>query len=198
MSERIFIFILFLSSFSFFSGAQSLHLSEGGISHWEGGFNAGLNNDGYEFCFRGIYFPVQYVGIKVGLGFAGELEEVADWGEDQWETGHYYAVRFKFTPAVVLRSPCIFDWKSQNARFYLFAEPGFVLSPGARGSRHARCACFDLKTGINLQIDALIFSIGYGISDFSLYSGEPINHNGLPDKTDYTTHTVFIGASYKF
>lgn len=177
--------------------AQTLRIDDK-VSHWEGAFQAGLNNDGYGIDFCALYFPIQYVGIKAALGFAGEIEELGDWGRDEWETGHSYAVRFKFNPAIVLRTPRLIHWKSQDAGFYIFAEPGLVLSPGASGSRHARYFRWDMKTGINFQIDRYIATLGYGISNFSLYSGAPINHNGMPDNTNYITHTVYIGAAYKF
>lgn len=196
MSLRIVILLLF-GVFTFISNAQVIKIGRE-VMHWEGGFNAGLNNDGYEMSFCGFYFPVQYIGLKAGLGFAGEIEEVADWGKEEWETGHTYAVRFKFNPAFVLRSPRLIQWKSQDAGFYIFTEPGFVLSPGAIGSKHAEYLRWDFKSGINMQIDRYIFTLGYGISNFSLYSGSPYNHLGLPDKMDYITHTVFIGGSCKF
>ena len=192
------ILSLLLSAFIvFLSHAQTIKV-DGDVMHWEGGFNTGLNNDGYEMSFRGLYFPIQYVGLKVGLGCAGEIEEIGDWGKDYSETGHTYAARFKFNPAVVLRSPRLIHWRSQDAGFYIFTEPGIVLSPGAAGSRHAEYFRWDLKTGINMQIDRYIFTVGYGISNFSLYSGSPYNHGGMPDKKDYITHTVYIGGGCKF
>lgn len=203
--RKLTVFLLLLSFIPIFSHAQSLQHSEG-TSHWEGGMNVGLNTDGYEIGFRGIYFPVQYVGIKIGLSFAGEIREIADWywfdPDYDYDYGYDpdddYTIRFKFNPAIVLRSPRLINIKSQDAGLYIFAEPGFVLSPGATGSRHASYSSLDLKTGFNLQIDRIIFTLGYGISDFSLYSGAPISHNGLPVDTEYITHTIFIGCSYKF
>lgn len=173
-------------------------MTDDGICHWETGAIAGLNNDGYEWQFQGAYFPIPYIGAKIGLGMAGEIHWMEDWGEDEWDTGHHYAARFKFNAAVAVRSPRIINWKSQGAGFYLFTEPGIVLSPGASGSRNPRYCCWDLKSGINLQIDHLILTLGYGISDFSLYSGYPTNMQGLPDDDNYITHTAFIACSYKF
>lgn len=49
-----------------------------------------------------------------------------------------------------------------------------------------------------MQIDRAVMSLGYGVSDFSLYSGWPVSHYGLPVNVDHTTHTVFAGISYKF
>lgn len=177
--------------------AQTLKTDDGKM-HWEGSFLAGLNTDGYLFDFGVAYYPIQYVGIKAALGADGEIEELGDWGKDELETHHHYAVRFKFTPTLVLRTPRLIHWKSQDAGFYLFAEPGIVLSPGARGSKHAEYFNWDFKGGVNLQIDRILFSIGYGISDFCLYSGYPTNHWGMPDNDKYLTHSVFISISYKF
>lgn len=184
--------------------AQTLRYDDRDL-HWEAGLQFGLNNDGYEFDFRGVYFPSQYFGLKIGLGAAGEIEQLEDWDlwDDEYDyyqrdSGRTYAARFKFNPALVLRTPRIINWKKKDAGFYLFAEPGIVLSPGARGSRDAEWMRWDMKTGVNLQIDRAVITIGYGISNFSLYSGWPDNYWGLPDKDNYITHSGFIGLSCKF
>lgn len=170
--------------------------------HWEGGVIAGLNNDGFEAGFNAAYFPIDYVGLKIGLSLAGEIWELEDWNDDfhypYYDHDYDYALRFKFNPAIVLRTPRLIHWKSQDAGFHLFAEPGIVLSPGSSGSHRAQWFRQDLKCGINLQIYRCVITLGYGISNFSLYSGAPENHWGLPEKTDYVTHTVFAGCSYKF
>ncbi|MDE5647831.1 MAG: hypothetical protein K2L69_08975 [Muribaculaceae bacterium] len=177
--------------------AQSLKV-DNEILRWEAGASAGLNNDGYQIDLSAAWFPLQYVGARMTLGFAGEIEEIGDWGNDDWDSADDYAIRIKLIPALVLRSPRLVNWKSQSGGFYLFAEPGFVLAPGAAGSRNARIFNVDLKTGINLQLERVVLSLGYGITDFSLYSGRPINHHGLPDRDNYITHSVFIAAAYKF
>lgn len=182
---------------SLVTSAQSLNTDDG-IMRWEGSFLAGLNTDGYQFDFGIAYFPIRFVGIKANLGFDGEIEELGDWGKDELETHHHYAVRFKFTPSLVLRTPRLVNWKSQDAGFYIFAEPGIVLSPGASGSKRAEYFNWDFKGGINLQVDRFIFTIGYGVSNFSLYSGFPNNHWGTPNKDKYITHSGFIGGAYKF
>lgn len=201
MKTRILFAFIVSMLFPLNAISQSLY-SEGEKYHWEAGLNAGLNTDGFEVEFRGLFFPTQYVGLKIGLGFAGEIGELADYlsyWDDDWrydELRHEpdYAVRFKFNPAIVLRSPEIFHWKSQDGGFYLFTEPGVVLSPGASGSRNAEWFRWDIKSGINLQVDQFIFTLGYGISNFSLYSGTWSN----PDTSNYTTHSVYIGGAYKF
>lgn len=177
--------------------AQSLKI-DNEILRWEAGASAGLNNDGYQIDLSAAWFPLQYVGARMTLGFAGEIEEIGDWGNDDWDSVDDYAIRIKLVPALVLRSPRLVNWKSQSGGFYLFAEPGFVLAPGAAGSRNARIFNVDLKTGVNLQLERVVLSLGYGITDFSLYSGRPINHHGLPDRDNYITHSVFIAAAYKF
>lgn len=179
------------------SHSQSLK-TEDGIKHWETDFRAGLNTDGYQFDFGIVYLPIQCVGIKMQLGASGEIQAFEDWGKDELYTHHSYATRFKFTPSVVLRTPRLIYWKSQNAGVYIFAEPGIILSPGASGSKRAEYFNWDIKGGINLQIDRFIFTIGYGASNFSLYSGFPNNHWGAPDKDKYITHSGFIGGAYKF
>lgn len=178
------------------ASAQSLK-TEDGIRHWETNFQAGLNTDGYQFDLGVSYLPLQFIGIKAQIGVASEIEEFGDWGKDELETGHHYATRFKFNPSLVLRSPRIINWKSQDAGFYLFAEPGIILSPGASGSKHAEYFNWDLKCGVNLQVDRFIVYVGYGISNFSLYSGCPHNHWGMSDKDKYITHSGFIGGAYK-
>ena len=79
-----------------------------------------------------------------------------------------------------------------------FPEPGVVLSPGASGSKGAKEVTWKLRTGITMQFDRSMVYIGYGISDFSLYSGRPYNQHGLPSDDNYITHSVFIGMAYKF
>lgn len=194
--RHILIFILLISN-GVLSYAQSPD-EQDPPPRWETGVMGGLNNDGYEWDFRGTYFPNQYLGLRVSLGMAGEIKQLEDWGEDDWDTGHHYAVRFKFNPAIVLRTPKLINWKSQEASIRLFTEPGIVLSPGAVGSRHAQYCRWDVKSGINLQLDCYVFSIGYGISNFSLYSGRPDNMNGMPERDNYITHTVFVALSYQF
>lgn len=187
---------------SFSAHSQTLRCDDDEL-HWEVGINVGLNNDGVEGDLRFMYFPVQYFGMKIGLGIAGEIKQVEDWSwnEDEygyWDRGRTYASRFKFNPALVLRTPRIINWKSRDAGFYLFGEPGIVLSPGANGSHNAEYFRWDVKAGVNVQIDRVVFTIGYGISNFSLYSGYPDNYWGLPDNDNYITHSGFIGIACKF
>lgn len=177
-------------------------LHEEGEAHWEAGVCTGLNTDGYEFEARISYLPVQFVGFRFSLGFAGEIGELADWILDNtWYDDYYhyddyrydeYNSRIKFGLALVLRSPCIFYWKRQDVGFYLFGEPGMVLSPGLPDSHRPRWICADMKAGINAQLGRVIVTLGYGISNFSLYSGMQ------PRGSDYATHTVYVGCTYKF
>ena len=178
---------------------------DGAKIRWEGGGNVGLNNDGFEIDLRGLYFLNPYVGLKVGVGCAGELWNMEDWTDaTDWtqpgygRIGHDYAIRFRFNPAVSLRTPELFEWRDRDATFYLFAEPGVTLAPGSSGSKDARTFCWDAKAGINMQIGRYVVTLGYGISDFSLYSGSPDSYWGQPGKKDYLTHSVFAGFAVKF
>ena len=189
--------LLLLSFCSFAVMAQTLRVDDL-ISRWEADFSAGLNNDGYQFGVGIAFFPVQYAGVKADIGFAGEIEEIADWCMDEWDWNNRYTVRFKFGASAVLRTPCLARWKSQDAGFYLFAEPGIILSPGAAGRKGAQVFNRSLKAGINLQLDRVIVFAGYGISDFNLYSGTPDNRQAMQSHDTYITHSVFIGTAYKF
>ena len=174
--------------------AQTLVINEDEVSHWEADFLVGLNNDGWQAEMGCAYFPLQYVGLKANIGFAGEIKEFGDWGLDDEETGHSYATRFKFNPALVLRTPSIAVLKN-NAGLYFFAEGGLGVSPGASGSKDARVCSWDAKCGLNYQKDRVILFIGYGITNFNLFSGYP---EYLVKNSDRLTHSGFIGTAYKF
>lgn len=183
------------------SSAQTICVDDG-TAHWEVGFGAGLNKDGYQIDFSGAAFPISNVGFKATIGFAGEIEALEDWnwGYDDGYNQRYdrdYTIRFKFTPALVLRSPRIAYWKRQDAGFYIFAEPGITLSPGASGSRDARTFHWDCKVGINLQVDRIIATLGYDVSNFSLYSGRPYSEYSQPDHDNYVTRGVYLAISVK-
>lgn len=194
--RRLLVFVIGLY-FCVCASSQTLRIYDS-VYNWEADMYAGLNNDGYQIDFGIAYFPVQYIGLKLSLGAAGEFRELEDMigKSEYWDTD--YAIRYKAIASLVLRSPELIPWKRQGGGFYLFVEPGFILSPGAPGSRFAKWSNWDVRSGINLQMDNVILSAGYEISDFSLYSGRPTNHNGLPDKVYYLTHTVFIGLAFKF
>lgn len=186
-----------LMAFSVGAKAQALKVDDKPL-HWEFDFSGGLNTDGAQLDIGLAYFPVQYVGFKASIGGAGEIKEISDWGREEWETGHHYTLRFKFRPSLVFRTGRIIDWKRQDAGIYLFAEPGFILSPGAEGSKHAKTLNWDFRTGVNLQAGECVFFIGYGVSNYSLYSGRPFSHWEGPDKDNYKTYSGFIGFGYKF
>lgn len=199
MLRRTLVYILILCC-GLCARSQSLDHDDG-VAHWEGGMCTGLNNDGYEFEARITYLPVQFVGFRASVGFAGEISEMAEWIFDEWWYDEWwydyyrydkYNSRIKFGLALVLRSPRIFYWKRQDTGFYLFGEPGMMLSPGLPDSRRPRWICADMKAGINAQMGRIVFTLGYGISNFSLYSGMQ------PRTSDYTTHTVYVGCVYKF
>ena len=202
--------ILFLFLFSTVSALLAFAGDDDRYYHarWEASFTAGLNSDGYEFDIGAVWFPVRYLGIKAAIGFAGELHEVSDWGIYDWgiyDDEYYYddydddyASRFRFMPSVELRSPTLINWRSQGGQVYIFANPGLCMSPGASGSKGAEWLNWQVRAGVTLAVDQIAFTLGYGISDFNLYSGRPYSHNGLPDEDFRTTHTGFISFAYKF
>ena len=169
--------------------AQTLNVEDGKTYHWETDFLVGLNNDGWQAEFGCAYFPLQYVGLKANIGFAGEIKEFADWGLDDEQTRHDYYFRFKFIPSLVLRTPSIATFGIDSS-LYLFAEGGMILSPGASGSKDAKTCCWDAKCGINYQKGRVILFAGYGITNYKLLSG-------IIDD-DKLTHSGFIGTAYKF
>ena len=197
---------LILSTWAAASG-QSIKVDDERY-HWEGVFFAGLNNDGYELGAGVGYFINQFAGVKATVGWATEFGglEYVSWDADEgisfdppdymWgERRDDRAIRFKFTPSLVFRTPCLINWKSQDAGFYLFAEPGLVMASPAKATRNARWLTADLKAGINLQIDRWVVTLGYGVSNFSLLSGRQYSDG---TKDNYITHTVFVGSAYKF
>ena len=182
--------------------AQTLACDDGTL-HWEADIQAGLNSDGWQAEIGCAYFPVQFLGVKASVGLAGEIEElgyIIDYYADSPYYYEYrpYTLRFKFTPSLVLRSPKLIEWKNQGGAFHIFTEPGLVLSPGARGSHDARVCCWSVKCGVNLQIDRVLLYVGYGASNFTLYSGDPDNYNGLPEHPRRISHSAFVGTAFKF
>ncbi len=189
------------------TNAQTLRIDEETF-HWEYSLTGGLNTDGWQWDTGFTFFPIQTIGLKLSIGLSGEIKDFSDWSFDwdddyeyDYNEGSYfdnYAWRFKFIPSLVLRTPEIYRWKSKEVGFYLFAEPGLVLSPGASGSKGAKTVCYDFRGGINIQSYRVVISLGYEFSNFSLYSGHPYNMNGDPLNDNYTTHSGYIGLSYKF
>lgn len=172
---------------------------DGKLLRWETEVTGGLNVDGIEVEANVGFFPIDYLGMKLGLGVASEIEEIDDWGKEEWEKKNRYAMRCKLRPALALRSPRLINWRSRDAQLYLFCEPGMVISPGAQGSRGARIVCWDLRSGFNMQVDNVVLTLGYGVSNFALYSGDPISNNpSYFDTNDYITHMVFVGIGFKF
>lgn len=182
--------------------AQSL-MTDDGVKNWEVSVTGGLNTDGFQLDAGVAYFPVQYFGMRMAIGMASEIQgmwsfiggALSDYDYMYWDENDYYA-RFKYTAAFDLRSPCIIPWKSANGGFYLFAQPGITLSPYERGKVEASWLNWDLKCGINLQVDRCIISLGYGVSDYCLYTGHwPRERNPEPD---WWTHSLFLAISAKF
>lgn len=136
------------------------------------------------------------------IGDLGDYLEDAICGDycDDYYDDFYdnYCRRFKFMPSIELRTPTLFNWRGQDANFFLFLNPGICLSPGASGSIDARWFCWQGRGGIAMNLDNLYFSLGYAYSNFSLYSGDPISVSGEYPGPDAHTHSGFISVGLRF
>lgn len=194
---RMFVMVLVGLSAGISARAQSLEL-DGETLHWEVGAEAGLNTDGQEGGIRAIYFPTRYFGVKCTFGYATEIRPMEEWGESSL-FDPYYVTRFKFNPSLVYRTPYLLRYGEDDLwGVTLFAEPGIVLSPGARGSRGARWFSKDLKAGVNLSAGPLVLSLGYGVSNFTLFSGNPLGLDEPRRNFEYLTHSVLAALAIKF
>lgn len=178
---------------------------------WRFSASAGLNSDGWEWDAGISFVPFEYVSVKFAIGMAGEIEPVSNWDlgwifDDDgyyddyygYDDDTYYTSRFKFMPSIEFKSPALVRWKSQDGTFHLFANPGVILSPGASGSRGANCCTWQIRGGVELDIDRLGLQAGYGYSTFSLYSGRPYSSLDLPDNPDRGTHSGFVSIFWRF
>lgn len=180
---------------------------EGDKCPWMFTAAGGLNSDGYEFDFGITWYPVRNVGLKAALGFAGEIHEFSDWNWN-WDDDYYddywydydddYAVRFKFITSLDLQTPSILILREQGIAFNLFANPGISLSPGAEGSVDAQWFNWQFRGGIGMDIENVVVRMGYGCSDYDLYSGNPISHHYGVEEPYKITHTGFVSLGVRF
>ncbi len=83
--KRLFLyFYMLLAAYNPNIFSQTLS-SDGECYHFEADISAGLNNDGWQWDTGAAYFPIQYVGLKTNIGFAGEIKEISDWCDDNYE-----------------------------------------------------------------------------------------------------------------
>jgi hypothetical protein len=167
-------------------------------SHWEINYDFGLNTDGIETGLGITYFASEYFGLRASFNIATEIEQLGNWVNEEYLDFYNYATRFKFIPSAVIRTPRLIEYANGDGGVYLFAQPGIVLSPGASGSTDAKFCNWDFKSGINFVYEDFIFSIAYGISNFSLYSGNPNSAIDIPAKSEHTTHTCQLSAAFCF
>ncbi len=193
MLKRILLIITLLGALS--ASAQSI-VVDGNLLRGEFNFNAGLNTDGYQLEMGIGYFPSDCFGLRFTFGTNGEVKAFDDC--DCWSNPDDYAIRVRFTPALVFRTPRIVPFREPDSGLSLFAEPGLTLSPGASGSKDARTVCWDVKAGFNFQFGIGFFVLGYECTNFSLYSGRPYSRYDQPVDTDRLTHSVYAGIGIKF
>ena len=193
MPKKIFTLIILCAGLSL--SAQTIKVDDN-ILRGEFTINGGLNTDGYQIDAGLAYFPGDCFGLKFSIGMNAEIEAFDDC--DCWSSYEKYAIRFRFTPAFVFRTPRLIKFRETNSGLNLFAEPGFTFSPGSSGSKDARTCCWDFKCGINLQFGIGFFAIGYEVTNFSLYSGRPVSAYAQPDDVNRNTQAGFIGLGFKF
>lgn len=165
---------------------------------WEMNLQGGLNTGGWEF-FGGVHwFPIRYLGIGASLGIDSEIKEFSDWGRGDYDE-YDYCARFIFKPSLLLRTPSLLHLKSQDMDFHLFASPGIIMSPPAKGARNSGWLYWSGATGVTAIVDRLTFSLGYSCSNYNILDGSPYTHHPY-DKKDSRqyTHSVFIVFGYKF
>lgn len=170
---------------------------------WEMNFAGGLNTNGWEFMGGVHWLPVSYVGIGASVGFDSEIKEWSDWGRREGDSFYEddYCARFIFKPSLLLRTPSLWHLKSQDLDFHLFALPGVILSPPARGARDSGWLYWSGAVGVTAIIDRLVFSLGYNCSNYYLLDGNPHAHHAYEkfEKGEkQRTHSVFIMLGYKF
>lgn len=197
--KRIFLLITVLIPFLMNGQTYGLNSDESHWeSHWELNYDFALNTDGLETGLGIAYFPSDYFGLKGTISIATEIEQISNWIDDEYLDYYNYATRFKFIPSAVIRTPRLIEYSNGDGGMYLFAQPGIVLSPGASGSQDAKFCNWDFKCGLNFRFNDFMFSIAYGISNFSLYSGNPNSAIDIQGDTEHTTHTCQLSAAYCF
>lgn len=193
MLKRIFLLIALFTSVA--AGAQSIRVDDE-LLRGEFNMNAGINTDGYQLEAGVAYFPGDCFGLRFTFGIDGEIGAFDDC--DCWCNNNSYAIRARFTPALVFRTPRIIRFRSPDSGLNLFVEPGVTFSPGASESKDPRTVCWDVKCGINLQFGIGFFTIGYEATNFALYSGRPYSYYKQPDNVDHNTHAAYVGFGIKF
>lgn len=167
---------------------------------WEAGIEAGLNTDGYELAIHGAWFPVQSIGFKISLGMASEIGDLAQTllGYD-YDDYDYYVTRFKFMPSMEFRSPSLIRFGDSGVRLSLFCNPGVCLSPGAHGSHNPKWFTWQIRGGVALEIDRGVISLGYGYSNFNLFSGWVPDFDGeFHNDFSHHNHSVFLSIAGRF
>lgn len=173
------------------------------VDPWRAGFGVGVNNDGYEIGINLSYNIVPSFAVRMDIGAIGEFTEVEDWeifddDNQSWSRESDYASRFVFTPSVEMRSPALLKWRNDANGLRLFANPGISLSPGASGSVHPDWLYWQLRGGVQLNFSDFVLQMGYGYSNFDLYSGNPVSHNNKSEDRKKRTHTGFINLAFCF
>lgn len=165
---------------------------------WELSFSFVCNDDssdlGYSADFGCAFFPIQYVGVALKLGFAYSEEDVStntdyfpDWiGSIDIDTDN---ARFRCVPTLQFRTPQFLRIK--NNGFFGFCDTGLVISPKPKRLKRAQTAGFELKAGLNMQHNRWIYTLGYYYSTFSNRWGNPGYHSRM-------VQGFTLGLAFKF
>lgn len=166
------------------SSAQSLDVGKESDPRqrlpFELSFSFVINDDasdlGYSADFGFAYFPIQYVGAALKIGFIyGENDVYTnnDYFPD-WSTSidiDTDNARFRLAPTLQFRTPKLLRIKSNE--FYGFCDTGVIISPKPKRLKRAQTAGFELMTGLNMQHNRWIYTLGYYYSTFSARWGNP-------------------------
>lgn len=160
-------------------------------------FSFVINDDssdlGYSADFGFAYFPIQYVGAALKIGFL--------YGEDDVDTTDYFPdwstsididtddARFRLVPTLQFRTPKLLRIKSSE--FFGFCDTGIVISPKPKRLKRAQTAGFELKAGLNMQHNRWIYTVGYYYSTFSARWGNP-------GYTHKMVQGLNLGIAFKF
>lgn len=174
--------------------------------HYGLGLGMDFSKDAYEFDLNFTWYPVQTFGLRASLGFAGEYRDLYRHWLESWEDEYYYydrdyTWRFKFSPSIELRSPALVKFNS-DSNLRLFANPGITLSPGAPGSTDAKWFTWQVRGGLEINVNIVSIQLGYRCTNFYLYSGNPysetdyeVDRDLFPDRY---THSGFISTVFHF
>lgn len=221
MKKIAFITIMALMAYS------TTVAQENTFKHWQARVEASSYNTidwGLEFGIN--YFPIQYVGVGVGLCTAGDFTST---GTSFTKNGMLYETNdlhdgVWFRAGIQLCSPYLWQSSDKEMRLSVKADVGITLPmptnnnvkykelPNSGGTyvniqeqsvkNHGARACyFHVKPAVALDIDRWQVWVGYTFSDLDVYSGSRnvvIEGQKLDLPSRQYMHGGTIGIGYRF